>query len=273
MKASLRSLSKPVHALPSCTNSIKHAFPSLFQVDPSPHTQCFTHASRQTAYACVGPPKPLPNTHIHTQSPLPKPKPLPILPIVQCSPFQPGLHSHFPSLQVPCSLQRGWHALWSHPVPIQPSSQRQLPDTQTPWPPQSAAQISVGDRDIETDKKREWGKTDRKEGRGLDGKGRQGGDGTRWQGWRKNKSKSYCQGKAATLHYLVWWQLKRNSCTSYGPILFDNTNLISPLQRKDMDCGGLSILILLLASSPLCKVTSFSHTGGKEEKINSWNLL
>lgn len=165
MKASLRSLSKPVHALPSCTNSIKHAFPSLFQVDPSPHTQCFTHASRQTAYACVGPPKPLPNTHIHTQSPLPKPKPLPILPIVQCSPFQPGLHSHFPSLQVPCSLQRGWHALWSHPVPIQPSSQRQLPDTQTPWPPQSAAQISVGDRDIETDKKGSGGRqTERKEG-------------------------------------------------------------------------------------------------------------
>lgn len=76
---------------------------------------------------------------------------------MQCSPFQPGLHSHFPSLQVPCSLQRGWHALWSHPLPIQPSSQRQLPDTQTPWPPQSAAQISVGDRDIEKDKKESGG--------------------------------------------------------------------------------------------------------------------
>lgn len=48
MKASLRSLSKPVHALPSCTNSIKHAPlappptfppavpPSRLREDPSP---------------------------------------------------------------------------------------------------------------------------------------------------------------------------------------------------------------------------------------------
>lgn len=35
-----------------------------------------------------------------------------------------------------------------------------------PWPPQSAAQISVGDRDIERDKKESGGNTDRKEGRG-----------------------------------------------------------------------------------------------------------
>lgn len=48
MKASLRSLSKPVHALLSCTNSIKHAFPSLLQVDSSPHTQCSTHTRKQT---------------------------------------------------------------------------------------------------------------------------------------------------------------------------------------------------------------------------------
>ena len=209
MKASLRSLSKPVHALPSCTNSIKHAFPPLFQLDPSPHTQRFTHTQAD------GQPTPLLDPQTYTHRPPPKPALLLILPIVQCSPFQPGLHSHLPSLQVPCSLQRGWHALWSHPVPIQPSSQRQLPDIQMPWPPQSAAQISVGDRDIEKDERREWGKTDRKEGRrGGDGKGRQGGGWTRQQGWRKDKSRSYCQGKAATLHYLVWWQLKRNSCTS-----------------------------------------------------------
>ncbi len=43
MKARLRSLSKPVHALPSCTNSIKHAFPPLLQLDPSPHTQRLIH--------------------------------------------------------------------------------------------------------------------------------------------------------------------------------------------------------------------------------------
>lgn len=214
MKASLRSLSKPVHALPSCTNSIKHAFPPLSSpTGPFPtHPALHTDAGRRTAYAFVGPA----NTQTYTHRPPPKPALLLILPIVQCSPFQPGLHSHLPSLQVPCSLQRGWHALWSHPVPIQPSSQRQLPDIQMPWPPQSAAQISVGDRDIEKDERRAWGKTDRKEGRGGggDGKGRQGGGWTRKQGWRKDKSRSYCQGKAATLHYLVWWPLKRNSCTS-----------------------------------------------------------
>lgn len=164
MKASLRSLSKPVHALPSCTNSIKHAFPPLSSpTGPFPtHPALHTDAGRRTAYAFVGPA----NTQTYTHRPPPKSALLLILPIVQCSPFQPGLHSHLPSLQVPCSLQRGWHALWSHPVPIQPSSQRQLPDIQMPWPPQSAAQISVGDRDIEKDERRAWGKTDRKEGRG-----------------------------------------------------------------------------------------------------------
>lgn len=192
MKASLRSLSKPVHALPSCTNSIKHAFPSLLQLDPSPHTQRFIHSQTDSLRLCWPP-----NTHTYIHSPPPKPKPLPILPIVQCSPFQPGLHSHLPSLQVPCSLQRGWHALWLHPVPIQPSSQRQVPDTQMPWPPQSAAQISVGDRDIEKDKKESGGRqTERKEGGWKwDGKGQRGGDGTRQQGWKKDKSRSYCQGK------------------------------------------------------------------------------
>lgn len=69
------------------------------------------------------------------------------IPMVQCSPFQPGLHSHLPSRQVPCSAQRGWQARWSHEAPIQPSSQRQVPPTQTPWPPQSAAQISVGKKE------------------------------------------------------------------------------------------------------------------------------
>lgn len=142
----------------------------LFSNWTLPLTPSALYAHRQTdslRLCCPPPPKPS-QTHRHTHSPPPKPKLLPILPIVQCSPFQPGLHSHLPSLQVPCSLQRGWHALWSHPVPIQPSSQRQLPDTQMPWPPQSAAQISVGDRDTEKDKKREWGKTDRKEGRGVE---------------------------------------------------------------------------------------------------------
>lgn len=66
-----------------------------------------------------------------------------LLPTVQCSPVQPWWHSHFPSLQVPCSVQRGWHALRSHTEPAQPSSQRQLPPIHTPWEPQSTAHTSA----------------------------------------------------------------------------------------------------------------------------------
>lgn len=57
MKASFRSLSKPIHALLSCTNSIKHAFPTLLHLDPS------LHIGRQNVSLCLcWPPKPLPNT-------------------------------------------------------------------------------------------------------------------------------------------------------------------------------------------------------------------
>lgn len=66
-----------------------------------------------------------------------------VLPTVQCSPVQPWWHSHLPSLQVPCSVQRGWHAFRSHTEPAQPSSQRQLPPKHTPWEPQSTAHTSA----------------------------------------------------------------------------------------------------------------------------------
>lgn len=56
MKSSLRSLSKPVHALPSCTNSIKHAFPSLLQLDPSPYTQHFIHTQADRQPTPLSPP-------------------------------------------------------------------------------------------------------------------------------------------------------------------------------------------------------------------------
>lgn len=92
------------------------------------------------------------------------PGPGPSVPMVQCSPFHPGLHSHLPSRQVPCSVQRGWQARWSQAAPVQPSSQRHVPPTQAPWPPQSAAQISVG----------RWG-----EGRGKPGPGGAGVGGER----------------------------------------------------------------------------------------------
>lgn len=64
------------------------------------------------------------------------------LPMVQCSPFQPSRHSHLPSLQVPCSMQRGWQTRWSQAAPVQPSSQRQAPPMQTPWVPQSTEHTS-----------------------------------------------------------------------------------------------------------------------------------
>lgn len=68
------------------------------------------------------------------------------LPMVQCSPFQPWLHSHLPSLHVPCSAQRGWQALWLQAAPVQPSSQRQVPPMHTPCEPQSTEQISALNR-------------------------------------------------------------------------------------------------------------------------------
>ena len=94
------------------------------------------------APACDGGPPECPADAVSVQPPG-RPGPARV-PMVQCSPFQPGLHSHLPSRQVPCSAQRGWQARWSQAAPIQPSSQRHVPPTQTPWPPQSAAQISVG---------------------------------------------------------------------------------------------------------------------------------
>lgn len=100
--------------------------------------------------------------------------PRPAIPMVQCSPFQPGLHSHLPSRQVPCSAQRGWQARWSQAAPIQPSSQRQVPPTHTPWPPQSAAQISVG-------------RSRRRE----DTRARRGGSGQRGKGERREKNNKY----------------------------------------------------------------------------------
>lgn len=66
------------------------------------------------------------------------------LPMVQCSPFQPWWHWHFPSLQVPCLMQSGLHTRWSQPAPVQPSSQRQAPPIHTPWVPQSTEHTSEG---------------------------------------------------------------------------------------------------------------------------------
>lgn len=205
---------------PLCSNRTLPSRPALHTLTGRRTSQCRRRASK------FNPKHAGKNSNRHSQKtpPTEPTRPLPILPMVQCSPFHPGLHSHLPSLHVPCSLQRGWHALWSHPVPIQPSSHRQVPDTQTPWPPQSAAQISVGDRDTERKKRQKEESGGRQTGRGGCW-GRRGGQewvekedkevtGQGNKGGEKDKSRSYCHGKSATLHYLVWWQLKRNSCTS-----------------------------------------------------------
>ncbi len=81
-----------------------------------------------------------PHDHTNTQG---------CLPMVQCSPFQPWWHWHFPSLQVPCFMHSGLHTRWSQPAPVQPSSQRHAPPIHTPWVPQSTEHTSAeGKKDL-----------------------------------------------------------------------------------------------------------------------------
>lgn len=63
--------------------------------------------------------------------------------MLQCSPSQPGWQMQVPSWHWPCSSQRGWHALWSHAAPIQPSSHWQRPSEQTPWLPHGTGHSSA----------------------------------------------------------------------------------------------------------------------------------
>lgn len=64
-------------------------------------------------------------------------------PMLQCSPSQPGWHTQVPSWHWPCSSQRGWHALWSHAAPIQPSPHWHWPSEQTPWLPHGTGHSSA----------------------------------------------------------------------------------------------------------------------------------
>ena len=179
------------------------------------------------------------------------------LPIVQCSPFQPGLHSHLPSRHVPCSLQRGWHARWSQAVPIHPSSQRQVPPTQMPCPPQSAAQISVGE--------------ERRERRG---------DG--WREGRGVKSRVLFVKKSShtSLPRLMGQWKEFLEVTTL--ILPDNKNLISILQKRDGHGLQRSAVIdppicflILLHSSSFCdhqiqRRRLFQQTEQKSHLIKIW---
>lgn len=64
-------------------------------------------------------------------------------PMLQWSPSQPGWQMQVPSWHWPCSSQRGWHALWSHAAPIQPSSHWHWPSEQTPWLPHGTGHSSA----------------------------------------------------------------------------------------------------------------------------------
>lgn len=212
MKASLRSLSKPVHALLSCTNSIKHAFPSLFQVDPSP---C-THKQTDCLRLCR-PPQNLSLKHRHTHpeffiktKTISNPTNSAVLSIPARTAFTFSVLAS--AMFVAARVTRPLVTPTAHPAVVTAAAA---------WYTNAMATTVrctnlCGRQGHRKRQKRKWGRqTESKEGGWRwDGKGRQGGDRTRRQRWKKDKSESYCQGKAATLHYLVWWQLKRNSCTS-----------------------------------------------------------
>lgn len=212
MKASFRSLSKPIHALLSCTNSIKHAFPTLLHLDPS------LHIGRQNVSLCLcWPPKPLPNT----ETPPAPTKPKTYSHLTNSAVFSVPTRTAFAFAVLTSAM---FVAAWvtrplvtpsAHPAIVTAAGAR---NTNAMTTTVRCTNLCGIQRNRKGQKKESGGKTERKKRRGGGGsgmeKGRQGGDGTRRQGWKKDKSRIYCQGKAATLHYLVWWQLKRNSCTS-----------------------------------------------------------
>lgn len=74
-------------------------------------------------------------THVHTHTHS--------SPMLQCSPSQPGWQMQVPSWHWPCSSQRGWHALWSHAAPVQPSSHWHWPSEQAPWLPHGTGHSSA----------------------------------------------------------------------------------------------------------------------------------
>lgn len=101
-------------------------------------------------------------------------------------------------------------------APIQPSSQRQLPATQMPWPPQSDAQSSVGVNRGGSEKGKGTGKT---QARG---------------GVIGDKSRSYCQrsGGHAPLACLMGLEKEFSHLIREERIPLDNTNLISLSQKE-----------------------------------------
>lgn len=62
---------------------------------------------------------------------------------VQWRPFHPCEQTHVPFLHWPCSAQRASHGIWSHKFPVQPGLQRHLPDSHTPFGPQSRLHMAA----------------------------------------------------------------------------------------------------------------------------------
>lgn len=212
MKASFRSLSKPVHALLSCTNSIKHAFPTLLHLDPSLHT------GRQTVSLCLcWPSKPLPNT----ETPPAPTKPKTYSHLTNSAVFSVPTWTAFAFAVLTSAM---FVAAWvtrplvtpsAHPAVVTAAGAR---NTNAMTTTVRCTNLCGRQRNRKGQKKESGGKTERKKRRGWGGSGMEREDkavmGQGDKGEKKDKSRIYCQGKAATLHYLVWWQLKRNSCTS-----------------------------------------------------------
>lgn len=185
MKASLRSLSKPVHALPSCTNSIKHAFPLSSPTGPFPsHPALHTHtqAGKRTAYAFVGPPKTIPNTHTQTYtqtqtSSHPTYSAVFSIPARTAFTFAVLASAMF----VAARVTRPLVTPSAHPAVVTAAAAGHTNAMATTV----RCTNLCGRQGHRKRQKREWGEyrqKGRKGGGGLDGKGRQGSDGTRKQG-------------------------------------------------------------------------------------------
>lgn len=65
---------------------------------------------------------------------------------VQWRPFHPCEQTHVPFLHWPCSEQRASHGNWSHKPPTYPGLQRHLPDSHTPFGPQSKLQTAAKEK-------------------------------------------------------------------------------------------------------------------------------
>lgn len=152
--------------------------PSLSRVDPSLHTQCLTHASKETAYACVGPPTSLPNTDVHipTQTETPShPTNSAVLAVPTRTAFTFSVLAS--AMFVAARVTRPLVTPGAHPAVVTAAAARHTNAMATTV----RCTNLCGRQGHRNRQKKEWGKTDRKEGRGLDVEWK--GETSRW--WDK----------------------------------------------------------------------------------------